>query len=409
MIKLRTVFKTDDYLVFLCTMGLFGTATGLFMGVLNNYLAEILSVSRFGRGVVEFLREFPGLSLIFLLALLHRHSETRIIRLALLVSMLGLFGLLAAGSRFPLAVLCIVLWSTGEHLLMPVRDSIAIHSAYAGREGRAMGLTVSFSNIGQVAGYYCVPLVFLLVNRLVPAEAGRSATLPFQAVFAVSAVFLTLGILLSARFHKSAWHVRKERLYVRRKYLRYYILEMFYGARKQVFLTFAPFVLILNYGASTELIATLYGVYSTINVFFSPAVGRLVDKAGYRIVLIVDAILLVALCILYGFSHRWFPPEMAYRVVCAVFVLDGMLFVVGMSRSLYARTISENQSELTSTLSTGISINHLVSIGVALLGGWLWEGLGIETLFLCAAGFGVGAMVFSYLLPRGEGTAPTPP
>lgn len=400
MNKLKTFFKTDDFMVFLFTMFVFGIATGLFSGVMNNFLAEILSINRFERGIVEFLRELPGLSLILLLALLYRHTEIRMIRVALLVAFFGLTGLFLSEPNRVLGIIFIMMWSTGEHLLMPVRQSIAIHSAHEGKEGRAMGITGSFGNIGMVTGYYIVPLIFLLVRKLSPPTGGNPSVLPFKAVFLVSALFLLLGLLFSIRFHKSAYHIKKERLYVRRKYLRYYILEMFFGARKQVFLTFAPFVLILNYGASTELIATLYGIYSLINIFLNPLMGKLVDRVGYKIILICDTILLITICFLYGFSSHLFPDRAAFTVVSIVFVLDGMLFVVGMARSLYARSISSGQGELTATLSTGISINHLISIIIALLGGLLWERLGIELLFTCAAAFGFGALVFSCFLPK---------
>jgi len=378
----------------------FGIAIGLFYGTLNNFLAEIMLITRFERGIVEFLRELPGLSMILLLALLYRYSETRIIRVALLVSFCGMAGLFLTGSNRVLGIMFMVMWSTGEHLLMPVRQSIAIHSAHEGKEGRALGITGSFGNLGQVTGFYLVPLIFLLVKRLFPSTGENPSTFPFQAVFLASVLFLLVGLLFSARFHKSAYHLKKERLYVRKKYLRYYILEMFFGARKQVFFTFAPFVLILNYHASTEFIAILFGIYSLLNIFLNPLMGKLVDRVGYKIILICDAILLITICLLYGFSHHLFPEKMAFLVVSIVFVLNGMLFVVEMARSLYARSISSGQNELTATLSTGISINHLISILIALLGGLLWEHLGIELLFLCAAGFGLGALVFSCFLPK---------
>lgn len=398
--KLKAYFKTDDFIIFLYTMFLFGIAAGLFSGVMNNYLAEILNINRLERGVVEFLRELPGLSLILLLALLYKHSETKIIRIALFVSFLGLTGLFLTGPNRVLGVVLIVMWSTGEHLLQPVRSSIAIHSAQPGREGRAMGVTVSFGNTGKVAGYYIVPLIFWIAKQLLPAGENNSVIIPFQAVFLVAAVFLIIGLFFTTRFHQSKHHVKKERLYVRKKYLRYYILEMFFGARKQVFMTFAPFVLILNYDAPTELIATLYGVYSLFNIFIAPMMGKLVDRVGYKVILVADAMALITLCLLYGFSHHLFSQNVAFVVVSVVFVLDGMLFVVGMARALYARSISQEQQELTATLTTGISINHLFSIVIALLGGLLWEYLGIELLFVCAACFGAGALVFSCFLPK---------
>ena len=152
--KLKSIFKSQDFLVFLFTMFLFGSATGLFAGVLNSFLAEILFINRFERGVVEFLRELPGLSLILLLAFMYRRSETQIIRVALLVSLFGLIGLFLTGSNRVLGVVFIMMWSVGEHLFMPVRHSIAIHSAHPGKEGRAMGITGGFGNLGEVSGLH---------------------------------------------------------------------------------------------------------------------------------------------------------------------------------------------------------------------------------------------------------------
>jgi MFS family permease len=408
MHRLKTFFKTDDFMVFLSTMFLIGIAGGLYAGVLNNFLAEILGIGRSGRGVVEFFRELPGFGLMLLLALLYRYSETRLIRVALFISLCGLAGLFLTEPNRVLAVVFMMLWSTGEHLLMPAGQSIAIHSAHEGKEGRAMGITGTFGSIGAVTGYYLVPLVFALARRLRPSTGGTPSAAPFKAVFLVSALFLVFAILCAARFHKSTHHVERERLYVRRKYLRYYVLEMFFGARKQIFLTFAPFVLILNYGAKTEYIAALYGINSLMNIFLNPLMGKLIDKVGYKTVLICDTVFLIAICFLYGFSQRLFSKNTAFLVISIVFVLDGMLFVVGMARSLYARSISTGRSELTSTLSTGISINHLISIIIALLGGLLWERMGIELLFTCAACFGLGAFVFSCSLPRPPGRVVKP-
>jgi hypothetical protein len=68
------------------------------------------------------------------------------------------------------------------------------------------------------------------------------------------------------------------------------ILEAFLGARKQVFLTFAPYVLILTYGASTALMSSLYGLGSLVSIFLSPTVGRLMDRIGYTAVVVADGL-----------------------------------------------------------------------------------------------------------------------
>ena len=393
MIKINRVFNNPSIKSFLFSMFIFGIAVGLYGGALNNFLAEILNIDRFGRGVVEFLREMPGLLLFAVLAILYRIPENRIIRIAFFIALLGMSGLVIALEARWAAVVLIVLWSTGEHLLMPVRQSIAIHSAIPGKEGVAMGLTRSAGNVGSVIGFYLVAVLFLGFNRLEQIPL-------FRLVFAFGALFCLAALLFTLRFKSGEGHVNRPRLMFRRKFFRYYILEMFFGARKQVFMTFAPYVLILNYGASTQLIASLYGIYSLANIFMNPVIGRLVDLLGYRKILIIDSVLLIMLCLLYGFAHHLFPVPIAYIIVCVVFVIDAMLFSAVIARAVYVRSLSSGQVELTGTLSTGISVNHFISIIIALAGGLLWEQFGMEVLFISAALFGLGSLLFTLALPK---------
>ena len=412
--RVRSVYEDDTIGAFLTLMLLFGVAVGIFTGILNNYLYEILAIDRVGRGIVEFPRELPGLLLFVLVGLMHHFTEKRMLRTAFVISTGGLLLLVLFGTARIPSILFIVLWSTGEHLLMPVRQSISIHAARPGNEGLAMGTTASVANIGQVVGHYSIPVLFLVLRSLgvfgadAGAERGAGAAVepgggvfgPFQLAFLLAAILTTVGIALSFRVAATQRSVRRPRIFIRKRYWKYYVLEAFYGARKQVFLTFAPYVLIIVYGARTELIATLYGIWSLATIFVGPLFGKLLDKVGYRVILIVDATLLMLLCFVYGFAHRILPMDVAFVVVCIVFVLDAILFVVGMARAMYARTLSETQEEVTAALSTGISVNHLISIVIAIIGGVLWERLGMETLFTVAALFGAGSAVFSFTLPR---------
>ena len=392
MIKTKQVFHSPHIKSFLFSMFIFGVSIGLYTGSLNNFLAEILSIDRFGRGVVEFLRELPGLFLFLMLALLYRIPENRIVRIAFFISLLGMAGLALAVHARWVAVTMIVLWSTGEHLMMPVRQSISIHSAHPGKEGEAMGLARSAGNIGQVIGFYLVTLLFVSMGKF-------DTDVVFRIVFGIGALFTLAGLVFTLRLDRSEGHVKRQKLMLLPKYNKYYILEVFSGARKQVFMTFAPYVIILNYGAGTELVATLYGIFSLANIIMNPLMGRLIDRLGYKLVLLLDSLLLVVLCFLYGFAHHIFPGVWAFRVICVVFVLDAMLFSVSIARAVYVRTLSPSQEELTGTLSTGISVNHLISVVIALLGGLLWEKLGVEILFSVSAMFGICSFLFTLTLP----------
>jgi len=394
--KLNIIYSGEGILGFLTAMLIFGVATGMFAGVLNNFLHDILGISRAGRGIIEFPRELPGLLLFLIIGLLYRFSELRVMYFSLIVSFLGLLGLGLFGMNVGPAVILIILWSTGEHMLMPIKNSIAMHMAHPGKEGLAMGAVGSVGNIGQLAGYYVVPLIFILYRKFF---SGSAESVPYRFTYLFGAAILLFGIILTSRMKNKDEHVKRQKIVLKKKFTRYYILEMFFGARKQVFITFAPFVLIINYGVRTEYIAFLYGLWSLGNIFLNPLLGRLMDRVGYKIILVVDTVILFFLCLVYGFSHNIFSQDIAFIVVSIAFVLDAMLFMAGMARAKYVQTLADSKEEVTTTLSAGISINHLISIIIAIGGGLLWESLGIEVLFSMAALFGLGSFVFSLFLP----------
>ena len=66
-----------------------------------------------------------------------------------------------------------------------------------------------------------------------------------------------------------------------------------------------------------------------------------------------------------------------------------MISLASMASNVYVQDISESQEEMRATISTGISVNHMITIFIALLGGWVWKVLGIETLFILSAVLGL--------------------
>jgi predicted MFS family arabinose efflux permease len=139
-----------------------------------------------------------------------------------------------------------------------------------------------------------------------------------------------------------------------------------------------------------------------VNIFFNPVVGRIIDRLGYRFVMIWDTVILFFLCLMFGFAHRIFSHGIAMAAVSVTFVLDWMISNASMAASVYVGRISEDKDEITSTLSTGISINHVVSVAIALLGGIIWESLGVELLFSFAALMAVANTLFAMSIPRAK-------
>ena len=164
---------------------------------------------------------------------------------------------------------------------------------------------------------------------------------------------------------------------------------MFYGARKQVFFTFGPYVLILFYGANTAAISLLFAVSAIACFFAAPLVGRIIDRLGYKLVMISDTLILVLVCFFYGFAHHLFPQKIAFLICCINYVLDAVISLASMASNLYVQDLADNPDEVKATISTGVSINHLITIFIALFGGWIWQTLGMELLFIASAVLGL--------------------
>ena len=118
-------------------------------------------------------------------------------------------------------------------------------------------------------------------------------------------------------------------------------------------------------------------------------VGKIIDRFGYKIVMISDTLILVIVCFFYGFAHHIFPRDAAFIVCCLNYILDSVISLASMASSVYVQDISDGPDEVRSTISTGVSVNHLITILIALFGGWIWQALGIETLFILSAALGL--------------------
>ncbi|MDR2177367.1 MAG: MFS transporter [Treponema sp.] len=380
---------------FLWVLALSGISYGLYRGVQDNFLAEVVHISKFERGIVEFFREIPGLLVILILAVMYRFAESRVFKIGTAIMLAGLLGLLFGPAGPGLfaktsVIFFMVIFSAGEHIIMPVKSTISLDLAKPSQGGASLGVTNALDQLGRITGYVMVTILFFIFGKINFSGIPR-----YRAVFGVSAFLVLAAVFVSLAINETKLKAPRRRFYFHKKFHKFYMLEVFYGARKQIFLTFAPYVLILQYGADTSVIALLYAICSGAGFIASPLIGKIIDKVGYKFVMVTDTLILVVVCFFYGFSHRLFPENIAYIVVCINFVFDSIISLASMASNVYVRDIASSQEELTATLSTGISVNHLISIAIALLGGWIWERTGIEVLFSLSAFLGIMNSVYA--------------
>ena len=381
MNKIRETFRSDSrYMPFLLSILIIGLGHGLYKGMLDNYLAEVVHMGEMDRGVTEFFRELPGIALVFILAVFYTLSAETLYKAGAVIMLcgMGMQAILPPEKVFVTLAICI--YSLGEHIQLGMKSSLTMSYAREGRGGVALGVQSSVSQVGTLVGYLAIVLAFSVIT----------GDQPYQLFFAIAAGLAAVSAVCSMRMSgKSEADATKRRFYFHRKYTKYYMLEMFYGARKQVFLTFGPYLLILFYGADAAMISLLFAISAVACFIASPIVGRIIDKLGYKVVMVADTLILVIVCIAYGFAHHVFSMDVAYVVCCVMYVLDAVISLASMASNVYVKDLSDSPEEVKATISTGVSINHVITIFIALCGGWIWETLGIETLFIASAVLGL--------------------
>lgn len=380
---MKEIFKEGSkFRAFLLSIAMMSIGYGLYKGVIDNYLAEVVGMGEFDRGISEFFRELPGLALIFILAIFYKFSAEKMYKMGLVVMLIGMVTQAVIPPYKVLAILAMFLFSYGEHIQLGMKSTLSLEYSKPGAGGRALGCQTSMQQIGNLVGFAAVIALFSIT--------AMSGAVFYQRMFVVAAVFIGVATLVSFRLTgESKTDENKRRFYFRKKFSKYYMLEMFYGARKQVFFTFGPYVLILFYGADARLISLLFAVSAVACFVFSPIVGKIIDRLGYKPVMIGDTLILVIVCFFYGFAHHLFDMHTAMIVCCVNYVLDSVISLASMATSVYVQDLSDNKNEMRATISTGLSVNHLVTVFIALFGGWIWHALGIETLFIVSAVLGL--------------------
>lgn len=347
-----------------------GISYSMFDSIFNNFLNDRFALTGFQRSFLELPRELPGFLVLFVSALLWFLCSRRLGSLAL---MLGVAGALLIGfgsTSYSIMVIWLFIYSLGQHLFMPLASTIGMELARDGQTGQRLGQLNSIRNLAAILGSFLVLVGFQYLN------------FSFQNVFVIAAVGLAIASGLLFAMRRERTQPARTHLKLHREYSLYYALAVLYGSRKQLFITFAPWVLVTIFNQPTQILATLWTIGGIVGIFFQPLLGKMIDRLGEKVVLASEAVLLVFVCLGYGFARSVFPESIAFLVVCACFLLDQMLMSVGMARSTYMKKIALEPSHVQPALTAGVTIDHLFSISIALFSGIIWNTLGFQYVFL---------------------------
>ncbi|MDP4094280.1 MAG: MFS transporter, partial [Bacillota bacterium] len=356
---------------------------GINSTTFNNFLNDTFNISAAARGIVEFPRELPGVFIMLVVSLLSFLGYIRTASVGMLLAALGMLGLGTLSPTFALMLVWMMMFSLGTHIVLPLTPAIGMKLSQKGNYGTRLGRYNAYNLAATIIGYAIVWLGF------------KFCGLTYQAAFIIAAVFYTFAAFSFELMKPEQTETKKARFVFRKKYILYYILSIVNGARKQIFLTFAPWVLIKAFNLTPPVFAILGVIIAAVSILTRTIVGNAIDKLGERFVLSTEAIFLIVICFGYAFAADLVPPYIAVVIIAACYVIDNSMSAVEMARSTYVRKIAVDPDDVIPTLSTGTSLDHVVAMSIPFLGGILWASMGYKYVFLAAAVIAIINLILS--------------
>jgi len=366
-----------DFVLFLLASAAVGISQSVDTSFFNNFLNDNYHLTITQRTLLEIPREFPGFAVVFVTGLLFAFGDIRTAAVANLFAGLGALGLAFWSPEYLPMIGWLTVYSMGQHLFMPMSNSIGMNLAADGHIGRRLGQINS------------VNTAVFLVTSLITAFLFRFIKIDYHLAFSFSAAAFFLSAVLILCMTPHSGKRTGKRFILRKEYKVFYGLNMLFGARKQIFITFGPWVLIKVFGQGVATFAILSFIIAGLGIVFKPLIGHLIDSVGERFILAGEAVSLIFICLGYAFTEGFFANlglgRITLYVICSLFVLDQMLASVSMARATYLRKIALSAEDVSPTLSMGITIDHMVSMFVPWLGGFVWTVLGYQYVFIGGA------------------------
>ena len=184
--------------------------------------------------------------------------------------------------------------------------------------------------------------------------------------------------------------VQKKSLFLRRQYSLYYLLTFLAGARRQIFVVFAGFLMVEKFGFPIENVVLLTLVNAALTFWLAPKIGALISYIGERRALTLEYIGLIIIFLSYAFVDN-------IAVAIVLYLLDHLFFAMAIAIKTYFQKIAD-PADIAATSSISFTINHIAAVILPALLGFLWV-INHSAVFLVGAAIAVGSLVVTQFIP----------
>ena len=352
--------------------------------LLNNFVIEVADFDGSDIGWLHTVREIPGFFAIGVIAILMFMRE-QILGIVALV-MLGVATAVTAYFPSMGGILTItMLASIGFHYFETVNQSLQLQWIDKLRAPQMLGWLVAAGSGATLVAYVLIVLTW------------KTYDLSYAFVY-MTAGGITTAIAIFAYFAYPQFetpHPQHKKLILRKRYWLYYALQFMSGARRQIFVVFAGFMMVELFGLEVHEITQLYLINLVINIIFAPMMGRLVGLFGERRALMFEYAGLIMVFLAYGGVYYF-----GWGVLFAAFlyVVDHIFFALALALKTYFQKIADPQ-DIAPTAAVAFTINHIAAVFLPALLGYLWLS-SPAAVFVLAAGMAGISFGLATLIPR---------
>ncbi len=370
-------------LLFLMAMAM-PVAFATWSALLNNFVIEAADFDGADIGLLHTVREIPGFFAIGVIAIILFMREQ-----VLAVVSLGLLGVATAlTAQFPSlgGILTITMLSSiGFHYYETVNQSLQLQWIDKARAPQMLGWLLAAGSGATLVAYVLIVMTW------------EAFDLSYAFVYWISGGFTAVVALVCYLAYPQfeAPNPQIKKMILRRRYWLYYALQFMSGARRQIFVVFAGFMMVERFGWEVHQVTSLFLINLVLNMICAPLIGRMVHVWGERRVLIVEYAGLIAVFLAYGGVY-WFGWGVV--IAAALYVVDHLFFAMALALKTYFQKIAD-PGDIAPTAAVAFTINHIAAVFLPVLLGlmWLWSP---GAVFFLAAGMAGVSLCLALMIPR---------
>ena len=376
---IKTIFKSRIALLYLISIAMVFSFSA-WMSLLNNFAIEVASFNGAQIGMLQSIREIPGFlafGVIFVLMLI---SQQRLVYISIMLLGLGIAITGVFTSVIGLYITTVIM-SLGFHYLETLNQSLSLQWLEKSKAPIILGKIAASKSFTSL-------IVFILIYFMM-----KFYNIEYKLIYMFfGGTTFIIGIIAWIGFdHFKDDVVQEKKLILKKEYWLFYVLTFFAGARRQIFIVFASFMLVQKFGVNVEDMVTLLFINSILNIYFAPMIGRFIAKMGERLTLRIEYFGLIVVFTSYAFVDNLY-------VAFALYILDHLLFSMAIALKTYFQKIADPK-DLASASAVSFTINHIAAVFLPAILGIVW--LYSHTLvFYIGASIALCSFTLSFLIPR---------